>query len=477
MTDATSEAWNIPNIQRHGNQATGVARPGVAPERRVHPPSSRIPIIQRRSESALYRPVALVAICTFGPYLSSSIGIRTEQVALFGLLALAIPALLWRTRYSAPTIAALLCLVTVYAVGVMSWAMPIPIADTAFARAPVLAGLVNNFVPIAAILLTAYWLSTGLTRVSVFRVIARVFVWAMVANSVVAFVSVKVNMTGILHHFWQATSSVDYSNSVAVRAAVQGRFSGIFDQPTQAGIMYSLALFFAIYLADGWSGETPRRFAVIGPVLLVGGLLTVSKVFILLGVPLSVLLLLRRSRPRGPKLYATIGVPTVGLTLYLTGQLAGMQAIHKIGALIHPQGGEGVINLYSGGRLGSGGTLGSAFHLVATESPISGFGLGGLVSVPLDSMWLAAAVTAGYIGIVLWVAVTLLLVVRYLQLRHADPTRGLMFSIVALIIGSSLGFPVLIGNRISTLLWIVLTVLLLSDQPWEGHSRMSTVRL
>jgi hypothetical protein len=414
--------------------------------------------------------VVVVALAAFGPYLSERVGIRTEQVALFAAVVIALPALLSVTRYSASMVGVLSCLIGVFAIGAVASFLRAPINDPNIVRGSVLAGLDNNLIPIAAVLLTAHWLSTGRAREQIFRAVAQVVVSMMLVNTLVALVSIRVNLTGILSHFYQATSSITYTNSVAIRAAVQGRYTGLFDQPAQAGIMYSLALFFAVYLWGGRRKDKPAMFAVLGSLLLVGGFLTVSKNFIIIGFPLAGLLLVRQSQGRDRRVRYAVGVPVVlTVALYLTGLLARFPGTRQLEGFLHPSTSGSLTGQLTAGRLGSDSTLSTAFHLITSNAALGGFGFGGL-SLPYDDMWVAVGATAGYLGIGLYVAMTLLLVSRCFRLRHKDPTQGLMLCILALVVGAGIGFPILTGNRISTLLWIVLTTLFLSDEPWGAEA-------
>jgi hypothetical protein len=408
----------------------------------------------------------LLTLSVFGPYLSTSIGVRTEQ-PIFMLIALrAIYGLLRRGTVSRPTLLLLGCFSAVLLIGCIGLFIPVPTTTIGISSASSLAGFVNNTEPLLGILIAIYLVSSRYSRAEVFRSIAVTFVLLMVANSIIALVSTKVNLLPILEHFWQASSTATSANSVAVRAMNQGRFTGIFDQPAQAGTMYGLALFFGYYLwqTSRQSGTIRLGLALI--LILVGGILTVSKIFIVLAIPLAALLLLRNIGGR-PRQIIGIGLVTIGgiYLLATTGALTALVGNNQINQFFRSQG--SVTQLLTGGRLGSGGTLGPVFGYVLSTAPAGGFGLAGL-NVAYDSAWIDVAVTAGLAGVALYIVINAQLIYRYILVRRNDPTNGLAFTLVVFVTLGNIGFPVFVGNRISGVLWLTLTTLLFLNSPWNG---------
>jgi hypothetical protein len=155
------------------------------------------------------------------------------------------------------------------------------------------------------------------------------------------------------------------------------------------------------------------------------------------------------------------------LFLDAIGALSALPGGTQISAFVHVL--QNPLRILTGGRLGSQGSLAGVWGLVESYAPLGGFGLGGIANYPLDSGWIQGAVTAGYIGIIAYGLLTLILIYRYLVMRKRDPTNGLMFSILALILISTIGFPIYTGNRISGIVFLLLTVIFLSNERWRSE--------
>ena len=407
----------------------------------------------------------LVTLAAFGPYLSTTIGVRTEQPVFFSVAFAAVIYLLFRGTIAVPAAYAALLLLGVILVAFLGTLFPTSVTDLGLAPGSLLAGLTNNLEPLAGLLIATFLLASGQSRETVFRSVSVVVVWAMIVNAVIAIISLKVNIVGLLQHFYQASTSVDYSNSVAIKALGQGRYTGIFDQPAQAGFLYGLALLFTFSLWKDKYRSRPIRFTLLGMLLVTGGILTVSKIFLFIALPLAGLLILSR---RGGRLRSLLTIFFVLAALLLALNALGVFAAfpweRQLAPYLHAS--TDPLKLFTAGRLGSQGSIANGLTLVTSQSPLGGFGLAGL-SLPYDSALLEVAITAGYAGLVLYGLLTFLLVGRYLRKHRSDPTNGLMFAVLTLTILSSVGFPVSTGNRISGILWIVLTVLFLSDLPWR----------
>jgi len=327
-----------------------------------------------------------------------------------------------------------------------------------------LGGLAIQLEPIAAIVIAVNLLGSGYSREAVFRSIGITLVWAMSINAVIAMADVKNNLTNTLQHFWQSNLT---TISVAQLAQGNGRFSGIFDQPAQAGFLYGLALLFVLYL--GRDHDRPFRMTLVGLLLTAGGLLTISKIFIFVALPLTALLMLRRG-PRSRLRHGVVSLGTTALVVLFLDAIGALSALPggtQLSGFVHAL--DNPLHILTGGRLGSQGSLAGVWGLVESYAPLGGFGLGGITNYPLDSGWIQGAVTAGYIGIIAYGLLTLILIYRYLVMRKSDPTNGLMFSILALILISTIGFPIYTGNRISGIVFLLLTVIFLSNERWRSE--------
>ncbi|THJ52760.1 hypothetical protein E7Y31_18590 [Candidatus Frankia alpina] len=106
----------------------------------------------------------------------------------------------------------------------------------------------------------------------------------MMINGGLAVLGLAADLSPILAAFWGGEGLG--GQSVAVLATGDGRLSGVFNQPVEAGAAYCLALFAAVHLLSRpeRGRDRPVVLALVVLPILVGGVLCVSKIFLLCGL-------------------------------------------------------------------------------------------------------------------------------------------------------------------------------------------------
>jgi hypothetical protein len=400
--------------------------------------------------------VTIIAI--FGPYTAIIRGVRTEQLFVYGMVLVGLPLLATTMRLTRFALGALLSLGLLGVVGLVGALVPV-LNTTPYQRGSLLPGLDNYALPLAALVLTQLWLASGVSRTALLQHAARATVVLMCLNALVSVASIRVDLTGVLGRFWAPTLS---DGTVAQNAAQMGRLSGIFNQPSEAGILYGIALFAAIYL---WRDQA-ARLAVPVALIVVGGALTVSKIFLLVAVPVGAWQLFRASRGRARKLVALGAVVLIAAGAGQANLLPAWTGISYLTRLLSPTG--GVIDFYTASRLGERSSLLPVAEAVLHASPLFGLGAGGLL-VPYDNGWIEALVVAGLFGVVVYTACLVVLVRawRAHRPRDARTSRESAFSgaLVTLAVAASLGIPALTANRVAAMLWILLGLTVLAPRP------------
>jgi hypothetical protein len=107
-------------------------------------------------------------------------------------------------------------------------------------------------------------------------------------NSVIALVSISGFISEFLNFFHSTTiENIELGvNSVSTLSSQMNRFTGILDQPLEAGFAYSIALFSLIYIYSS-NFITLNKFLILSLIISIGGIITISKVFVLCGLFLS----------------------------------------------------------------------------------------------------------------------------------------------------------------------------------------------
>jgi hypothetical protein len=410
-------------------------------------------------KNAVAASAVITTIAVFGPYTALP-GIRTEQLVVYGLFVVLIPLYLPRIRFSIHDGVILVALGSTMAVA--SIIALFPLIPTVYFPGSVWAGLDNFAMPIAIMFLVKVWLTSALPADRILRCVIGTVMLVMVLNAILTLGQVTGNLTPLLAHFWAQT--VD--ESVALRSAQMGRLTGIFNQPSEAGVLYGLAMFAAVYLLRArlvWLVATLALLAI-------GGLLTVSKIFILVALPLVLLQLMTTTGGKRKTLISLLALCFGIYAIIQIGLLDDWQGQGYLARLADPN--ADMLKFYSGGRFGEAGSLGPVVSEVWRTSPLLGVGLSGLQAA-YDNAWVEWYVLAGITGVVCYTAVLAVLIHAWLASRRYVGAAEAAFSgvVVALVVVSSLGLPVLTANRTAAAVWIVLCLTVLAVCTRHDSSR------
>lgn len=430
------------------------------------PPHERLQV-SHGDRLALFS-LGLVVIATFGPYTPVG-GTRTEQLAVYGCLV--IPLLVSWMRIRLTRSAALfLILWGAYLVvaSVQSFEAP---GTVAYLPGQLLHGADNLLRPIAVVLLVGLWMVTTVDRERMLRFACGLLVAAMISNTVIAFVQSQVDITQWLAHFWSGQTGDVSLVPVAGNAAQLGRFTGLINQPAEAGTLYGMAILAALYL---WH-QRPKRLILPLIVLVAGGVLTVSKIFLFGAVPLAIWQLATLPGPRQARL-GIVGLASTTLTVaILLGVMPAWTGSSLLAGLVNPTG--NYLTFFSGSRYGGDTSLMELVTYVLSISPWTGFGLRGLATA-YDSGWVQAIVFAGLVGVFAYTGALVVLVHAWWTRRHflAPDESRFAGGLVLLAIGASAGFPALTGNRVTTVLWLLLSLTLFVSRDRVGTDRSIGLR-
>jgi hypothetical protein len=403
--------------------------------------------------------VTVLLLAAFGPYLAD--GIRTEQVAVYGAFVLFGVGLQWMGKPSSPAVVLVVALLTaevaIAAIGLVQLA-PLP---HLYLRGSALSGMDNLLLPVAVICTVSWLARAGQSEALVRRACSIIIVFALV-NAGLAFLSVTTDTDPFLEMFWGS----DGVPSTAAKAATNGRYSGIFNQPAEGGIFYSAALLAAIYRLR----ERPVLLAIAASFVSIGGILTISKVFLLAGLPIGVWQMFRTTGSRISRFIALGGVIGIAWGATATGVLPEWPGFDAVTGFLSPDGGgRGATYLYTAGRFGSESTLTPVIDTVLGKQAWFGYGAAGL-GVAYDSGYLEALVMTGVVGLTCHLAVIATLGWTWQRRRSHVSRSTSRFSggLLIIAIAGSVGVPALTANRVATVLWLLLTLLLLLPHSDRG---------
>jgi len=393
--------------------------------------------------------VAGITVAGFGPYLVGSI--RTEQLFIYLVAAALLPFTFARfnprggLKFFIPWLLYIIvaCLGVLFPTGVIA----------KWAAGNLLAGFDNIAAPLAVMLVVWSAVPARDGR-QLLTLVAKIVAIAMAANGLIAIVATRIDIAPLLRPFWSTSSSV---GTTAELAAQLGRYSGIFNQPAEAGTLYGIAGLLAVYV---WKSR-PRLLIILISLIVIGGLITVSKIFILGGLPLILIYWLAAVKGDRKVLLVFSGlVATVAVVQ--SGILGEWTGFNYLARLINPDVDGGALAFYTAGRLSEGSGIDQVITEALRINALSGVGAAGW-AIAYDSLITEAVVVGGVIGLVLQICV---LLAFFFLARKAIPTdlRIFAFLFAILVVGASLGFNPLTANRVSTITWLIVSLLVLSSR-------------
>ena len=272
-------------------------------------------------------------------------------------------------------------------------------------------------------------------------------------NTIIILISTIINITEILKYFWNS----NFEWSVAELAMTNGRYSGIFNQPMESGVMYSIGLFAWLYINEK-EKIINFTYTFILNLLLIGGIYSVSKIFLFGGLILFLFGIFLNRAVLGKIFYPSLLTTIFGYVAYyyLLKNWTGLDYLLRfIGS------NDGIVNLITSGRYGGDNSQQSQFfYNLFKESPIYGRGFG--VTEVYDSGYYFFFAISGSIGVAILIIVLASLLVKSFKfiIQNSFQAESKFFLyLTILILGSSFGSPVMTLNRTSIVLWVFMGLL------------------
>lgn len=399
--------------------------------------------------------IVLLISAAFGPYLIGSV--RTEQMVVYGLTLYCLPALMARARVKRFP----LCMFGLWSfILITSLVISIPnlVSGEVTMRA-FLAGLDHLLCPLAIMAIVASVRTLrGSEPEDMINVAAATLRIALAINTLWILLGLVTDTTGLSRWFW-APKNDPMIEPVAVRALSTGRLVGIFNQPAEAGLAYSVGLLLGTYeIMHGLSRSRRGRVLTFALVVL-GGILSTSKIFILGGLPLAILW---RDRSLGvDRKYRRTKAAVMALSVILVAALlAGGfgQGMSDMVTRLTPTPERSFFQRATAGRLGEYGGNTFYYRRIWQRAWLTGLGFG-MVNV-LDSAYLQVFSYSGMLGLIAYMLVMLGLVLRGTLVSQCSSGNlgGLFRRLVALTILSGIGIPAMTSNRSGSILTTVLCI-------------------
>lgn len=397
----------------------------------------------------------LLSVSAFGPYVLKDTGVRLEHFVIYPSFGLV--ALLFIFKMSRFRIERNLFVFTAFWFTLVAWIVWISAGMKGEALGS-LSTFENFLQPLALMMLVVVF--SRYYRVSDwFEPVVRAFLVAMGFNSLIIALQVLLDpmLYGGLEMFVRATGDT----TVAERAATVGRYLGIYDQPLEAGANYSLAVLSWAYLENvrqnvGGGFKYPLLVLII-----LGGLVTVSKVFVIGGLFLFLVYIFFYSR-RSTRRHFMVTLPVLGgIVAYYLFVTVWRGTRYLLRLFRFSGGDQGLLAKYTAGRFGvEDSPVVEVFTRVYNESFIYGFGM---AEPPiLDNGFSQVFFHGGLIGLAIYAALLIWLVYKGWEMYYYRNRKWVFFLfIVALVWGLNVGGPAFTLNRFSVNVTLLLAMMLL----------------
>ena len=418
--------------------------------------------------------LTVLLVSAMGPYVFPQLGIRTEHFVMYGLviffsLKSGLGFLVGKDKH--------VFMIVVLFLSLLLWFI---ITTFLFGSNPsinkVLADIDNYTQSIWLILITSYCVRNLKTDESI-----NVLINAIKTIVVLLGINTVISISSIFYGPWflqyfnvagEGQVGGDVFETVLEGAATQGRFTGIFNQPFEAGVAYGVCLIsiiFLLILGDKLSFRLIRpAFLKMGFVsTVVGGVLSVSKVFFPLSVFISFIFFVVASKGFSKMLFSKMFLRSLFSSLiilfvvsyFLLDQWSGLDYFLRLINLGKDYSQDAdLLELFTAGRFAtsSGGTSVVTDHL-NDPNLIFGYGLGS-IQTP-DSGYLEVLYFGGVFGILIYLSI--LCAIFYFSIKglfYQPALAKYLASMLVFIVFSSLGAPIFGINRSNFFVLIPLTI-------------------
>lgn len=432
-------------------------------------------IQQTRYEKRYLRILLLVIASAFGPYLLLDLGLRLDHVVIYGVAALLfVPFFFSGSVFSiSPTLSLLIVIQSFYTIWVVSVTL---LGDyPKISSNLILADFQHCIQPIVLIWLVVHG-SKFLGNNSLKRALRSVLLVTCIltaVNGVVAGLQMVFNMDEFIGFFVRSRHG-DLTKSVWASANAMGRFTGIFDQPIELGIMVSIASFGWIYFYSNENQIPVWGWLTIAATFLCG-ILSISKVFLYGGIPIFFLYWYKFNRRRLPTFKIIVFIVFIGLIgWFIFSDWSGFDYLKAKFVLRDDQDWFWQItaNRFGGDASSDVSVTRSMIDEWTGESILSGFGLG--YRETFDNGYLEPAFKGGVVGILsqllIMATVGYSAISAYFSVRNKESILLCVIFIFTLL--SNLGSPVLILNRSSIPLWLIICLCIMILEREDDNRRV-----
>ncbi len=398
--------------------------------------------------------IYLAIISSFGPYIVPSLGLRFDQLIIYGLFIFLLLSNNLKLPRSSLSLAIFFLLFALF----LSPFFNAINSQYILSQTLLVAQIENYFQPIATFLVFFSLMPSHKDDLDkIMKYGLELILWLLALNTLLSIYIFLNPETALVNIFtgtkiigdWEAFGSL----TNAELNLTTGKFAGIFSQTFIVGFAYSLGLLVWGFLYKNNEYLDYKKILVL-IFILIGGVMSFSKVFLVIGLPLFLLFM-------GLKmtliLIFTFSSFVLFLTLYnpaLFEFISDYEAMKYVYRLLNGFSGD-FFNIYTSGRFSSDSLIVSGIIEALIAHPFFGYGYGSIETS--DFSIYEVIVLGGYVGLLSYLLIMLTLTIPIFTLHSLRDKYFYSFFMCLLVI-SSIAAPILTANRISILIWFIISI-------------------
>ena len=394
---------------------------------------------------------SLILFSAFGPYINSALGLRLEQLVIYISFFLLVitgnlsvprsPSLSWM----------LLCFSILLFVPILT------LYQGNYIRLSLVVAQFENYLQapiVLLIFLAALQRASCNDHEDLFSRLTIILLYMLAINTVFSLYTISNPASELVRIFTgsrEITADVQIAGMTSAEASIgAGRVTGVFGQVFEGGYAYSLGLFLWVfnYKGTGKGGWLPYSLLLM---ILIGGTLSFSKVFLVLGLPLFLLCFGVKRVLLLAFFIGAAALLAMWVNPLLIGKLAELKGLWGLFRLFDLSVFD-FVTVYTSSRFSGDTTIISSILNVLSVSPLIGLGYG---SIETSDFSLNEVISqGGLIGLIAYLWLHTLLVILAFRVKKG-PSRTLYLSFLAITFLTGIAAPVITANRISVFIWLI----------------------
>jgi len=397
----------------------------------------------------------LLLASAFGPYIFMSIGVRLEHIVLYSLLLFFTVTNSLHVKnnlFFGLPLFFLLLLILIPFFGLPFYYENVISNGLIFSQ-------IENYLQPFTIVIISFSILHKLSYEKIensFLVFLKVFIVLMSIHTLLSFCIFLFPKLPFWRNFTgQAEIDVSYDLTregftASELARIGGRITGVFTQVFEAGYAYSLVLLSWAYLHSKYGNFLifQNLFLVL---IIIGGLLVSSKIFLVFGLGLFFIFFNMKLRIFLLGVLGYFSIVIVTLIFNIETSTFLYKPLKFINRLLNVNS-DNIFSVLTGNRFSSGSNVYLSTKEVLQTSPIIGKGYGSIAVS--DFSLLEVLNLGGVLGVIVYLCLFLFFIFLLFFIKNWLDWR-FYFSIIVLTLFSSLAAPTLTANRVSIFFWII----------------------